>query len=113
MRYNISLPIPQARPPVRGFELGSFAPLPRTEPLRYRALVKISSFKIKNKNENENENKNKNKYKNKFSLLMVAKLVVYVKGLNYFLTLLPPFPSTHPFVRKISILVNFLCFFSF
>jgi len=42
---------------------------------------------------------------------MVAKLFVYVKGLNYFLTLLPPFPSTHPFVRKISILINFLCFF--
>jgi len=42
---------------------------------------------------------------------MVAKLFVYVKDLNYFLTLLPPFPSTHPFVRKISILINFLCFF--
>jgi hypothetical protein len=42
---------------------------------------------------------------------MVAKLFVYVKDLNYFLTLLPPFPSTHPFVRKISILINFFVFF--
>jgi len=47
MRYNISLPIPQARPPVRGFELGPFAPLPRTEPLRYQALVKNDKFQNK------------------------------------------------------------------
>jgi hypothetical protein len=47
MRYNISLAIPQARPPVRGFELGPFAPLPRTEPLRYQALVKNDKFQNK------------------------------------------------------------------
>jgi len=31
----------------RGFELGSSAPLPRTEPLRYQALVKNDKFQNK------------------------------------------------------------------